>query len=311
MSDYICKAIAAGGRIRAYAASTKLLVETARRRHNTSPTITAALGRLLTAAAMMGSMMKSERERLTLKIAGDGPVQGLVAVANARAEVKGYALVPDVLLPPSPAGKLDVGRAVGAGTLSITRSLGVGEPFTGTCQLVSGEIAEDLTYYYAASEQTPSSVALGVLMNKNNTVRQAGGFIVQLMPDISEDVISRLEERLSAIQSITSMLESGMTPEDILTHICGDMDLEILARVPASYRCDCSRARTLDTLAGLGRKSLDWVAEGLPTEVVCEYCGMTYQYEADELLAALARREADRAAQPDRPAPDSADGKEV
>lgn len=310
MSDYICKAIAAGGRIRAYAASTKLLVETARRRHNTSPTITAALGRLLTAAAMMGSMMKSENERLTLKVSGDGSVQGLVAVANARAEVKGYALVPDVLLPPSPAGKLDVGRAVGAGTLSITRSIGVGEPFTGTCELVSGEIAEDLTYYYAASEQTPSSVALGVLMNKNNTVRQAGGFIVQLMPDVTEDVIARLEERLGAVRPITSMLESGMTPEDVLTHILGDMELEILERVPAAYRCDCSRERTLDTLAGLGRESLDWVAEGLPTEVVCEYCGMIYNYEADELQAALARREAERAARKDS-APDGADGKEA
>ncbi len=295
MSDYICKAIAENGRIRAYAASTRLLVETARRRHNTSPTVTAALGRLLTAASMMGSMLKSEKERLTLKISGDGPVQGLLAVANDRAEVKGYAGVPDVLLPPSPAGKLDVGRAVGAGTLSVTRDMGVGEPFTGTCELVSGEIAEDLTYYYAASEQTPSSVALGVLMNKNNTVRQAGGFILQLMPDVSEETIARLEERLGAIHSITAMLENGMTPEDILTHILGDMDLEILERVPTAYRCDCSRERTLETLAGLGRESLDWVKEGRPTEVVCEFCGMIYNYGAEEIEAALARREAEKA----------------
>ena len=297
MSDYICKAIAENGRIRAYAASTKLLVETARRRHNTSPTATAALGRLLTAAAMMGSMLKSDAERLTLKVSGDGPIGGLVAVTNSKAEVKGYAGVPDVLLPPSPAGKLDVGAAVGMGTLSVTRDLGVGEPFTGTCQLVSGEIAEDLTYYYAASEQTPSSVALGVLMNKNNTVRQAGGFIIQLMPDVSEETITRLEERLGAIHSITAMLEQGMTPEDILTHILGDMDLELLERVPAAYRCDCSRDRMLETLAGLGRESLDWVAEGKPTEVVCEFCGMIYNYEAPEIQAALARREAEKAAQ--------------
>lgn len=294
MSDYIVKAIAAEGRIRAYAASTRMLVETARRRHNTSPTVTAALGRLLTAAAMMGSMMKSETDRLTLKISGDGPVGGLVAVANAKAEVKGYALVPDVLLPPSPAGKLDVGRAVGAGTLSVTRSIGMGEPFTGTCELVSGEIAEDLTYYYAASEQTPSSVALGVLMNKNNTVRQAGGFIIQLMPGVTEEILSRLEERLGAIHSITAMLEDGMTPEDILSHVLGDMGLEILEHVPTAYHCDCSRERTLKTLAGLGRKSLDWVAEGLPTEVVCEYCGMIYQYDAAEIREALARHEAEQ-----------------
>ena len=306
MSDYLIKAIAADGRIRAYAASTRLLVETARRRHNTSPTVTAALGRLLTAAAMMGSMLKEEDERLTLKISGDGPVQGLVAVSNARAEVKGYALVPDVLLPPSPAGKLDVGRAVGAGTISVTRAIGVGEPFTGTCQLVSGEIAEDLTYYYAASEQTPSSVALGVLMNQNNTVRQAGGFIIQLMPGVTEEVIARLEERLRAITSITSMLESGMTPEDILTQVLGDMDLKILERVPTAYRCDCSRERTLETLAGLGKKSLDWVEKGLPTEVVCEFCGMIYQFEAEELREAIARREASRAAADDAP-----DGEDV
>lgn len=309
MSDYIVKAVAAGGRIRAYAATTKLLVETARRRHNTSPTITAALGRLLTAAAMMGSMLKGEDERLTLKITGDGPVGGLIAVANARAEVKGYALVPDVLLPPSPAGKLDVGRAVGAGTLSVTRAIGVGEPFTGTCQLVSGEIAEDLTYYYAASEQTPSSVALGVLMNQNNTVRQAGGFIIQLMPDVTEEVIARLEERLGAIHSITSLLSSGMTPEDILAHILGDMELSILERVPAAYRCGCSREGTLKTLAGLGRKSLDWVEEGLPTEVVCEFCGMKYQFEADELREAIARHEAERAAADSTP--EDGEGKEA
>lgn len=292
MSDYICKAIAENGRIRAYAATTRLLVETARRRHNTSPTVTAALGRLLTASAMMGSMLKNEEERLTLKVAGDGPVQGLVAVANSSAEVKGYALVPDVLLPPSPAGKLDVGRAVGAGTLSVTRDPGTGEPFTGTCELVSGEIAEDLTYYYAASEQTPSSVALGVLMNKTNTVRRAGGFILQLMPGVEEETIARLEERLGAIRSITALLEAGMTPEDILAHILGDMGLEILERVPASYRCDCSRERTLTTLAGLGRESLDWVAEGKPTEVVCQFCGTIYRFDAEEMEEALARREA-------------------
>jgi len=296
LPDYIVKAIAAEGRIRAYAASTKFLVETARRRHNTSPVATAALGRLLTAGAMMGSMMKNENDRLTLKIGGTGPIQGLVVVANAHAEVKGYAMVPDVMLPPSPAGKLDVGGAIGAGMLSVTRTLGFGEPFTGTCELISGEIAEDLTYYYAASEQTPSSVALGVLMNKNNTVRQAGGFIIQLMPDITEDIIVRLEERLGAIKSITAMLENGMTPEDILTHILGDMGLEMLETIPAAYRCDCSRERTLDTLAGLGRESLDWVYEDKPTEVVCEFCGMIYNYEPDEVKAAVSRREAEIAA---------------
>lgn len=291
MSDYICKAIAAGGYIRACAATTKLTVESARHYHNTSPVVTAALGRLLTAAAMMGSMMKSEGDKLTLKVNCEGPVQGLVAVANEKAEVKGYAGVTDVILPPSPAGKLDVGAAVGAGTLSVTRTLGLGEPFTGTCELISGEIAEDITYYFATSEQTPSSVALGVLMNKNNTVKQAGGFIIQLMPGISEELIDRLEEKLSTIHSITSMLQAGMTPEDILRDILGDMELEILETVPACYRCSCSRSKTLDTLAGLGRKSLDWVESGHPTEVICEFCSTVYQFDAEEIMAALEKRE--------------------
>lgn len=291
MSDYIIKATAADNRIRAYASRTRLLTETARHRHNTSPVATAALGRLLTAAAMMGSMMKSDIERLTLKINGDGPMQGVIAVANSKAEVKGYTLVPDVMLPPSEKGKLDVGGAVGFGLLSVTRDLGIGEPFTGTCELISGEIAEDLTYYFTISEQTPSAVALGVLMNKDNTVRQAGGFIIQLMPDVSEDCIARLEERIGGIKPITSMLNDGMSPEDILSFILGDMGLEILDRVPATFKCECSRPGTLEVIAGLGRENLDWVSNGLPTEVVCEYCGMIYNYTAGEVAEALTRRE--------------------
>lgn len=290
MSDYIVKAIAAQGMIRAYASTTRLTVEKARRRHNTSPTVTAALGRLLTAAGMMGCMMKNDTDKLTIRFAGDGPMQGMTVVADSKANVKGYALVPDAYRPANDKGKLDVGGVIGAGTLSVTRDIGFGEPFTGTCELVSGEVAEDLTYYFATSEQTPSAVALGVLMNKNNTVRAAGGIIVQLMPGIDDATIEILEQRLGAITAISSMLDAGMKPEEILTQVFEGMDLEILETVPTDFHCECTRSKTLKVIAGLDPKALnEWIEKDLPTEVVCEYCGTKYLYQADEVREAMIR----------------------
>ncbi len=284
MKDYIVKAIAADGKVRAYAATTKLLVERARMYHNTSPVITAALGRLLTAAAMMGSMLKSEEDKLTLKINGDGPMRGMVAVSNYKSQVKGYAFETDVILPPNDKGKLDVGGAVGRGFLSVTRDIGVGTPFTGVSELVTGEVAEDLTYYFASSEQTPSAVALGVLMNKNNTVKQAGGLIVQLMPGVDEETISRLEERIGKIQSITSMLDSGMMPEDILREVLDGFSPELLETVPAEFKCDCSREKMKKILTGLDPNELEvWTKEDKPTEAVCEFCGTAYVFQPDEI----------------------------
>ena len=243
MADYVIRATAAQGQIRAFAATTRDLVEQARISHNTSPVATAALGRLLTAGVMMGCDMKGENDLLTLKIQGDGPIAGLTVTADSRGNVKGYAFNPMVMLPPNEKGKLDVGGALGVGVLSVIKDIGLKEPYVGQTILVTGEIAEDLTYYYATSEQTPSSVALGVLMNKDNTVRQSGGFIIQLMPGASEDIIGRLENKLKEISSITTLLDVGNTPEMILEYVLGEFGLEIGGRLPAAFYCNCTKDR--------------------------------------------------------------------
>ncbi len=284
MSDYLLKATAANHQIRAYAATTEKIVEEARQRHNTSPIASAALGRLLTAGAMMGAMMKTQEEKLTLRINGSGPIGGLVVCADANARVKGYAKNPQVMLPPTEQGKLDVAGAVGAGVLSVTRDLGIGEPFTGNSILVSGEIAEDLTYYFATSEQTPSSVALGVQMNKDNTVKHAGGFIIQLLPDAEESIAEILEKKITALPPITTLLDQGNTPEDILQLLLGDFHLQILSKIPCSFSCDCNKERILGAISGLNREELaSWIEDQIPVEAVCEFCGKKYQIEPTEL----------------------------
>lgn len=290
MTDYIVRAAAADYQIRAFAATTKELAEAARKAHNTSPAATAALGRLLTAGAMMGSMMKGADDVLTLKIKGDGPLGGITVTADSSANVKGYVNNPMVLIHAKPNGKLDVSGAVGRGELTVIRDIGMKEPYVGQTDLVSGEIAEDLTYYYAVSEQTPSSVALGVLMDKDtNTVRQAGGFIIQLMPDASEEVISALEKRLGEISSVTSLLESGMTPEDILKSLLGDMGLQILDRMPARFHCNCSKERVRKAVVSVGRKELEqMIGEGKPIEVNCHFCNTNYEFTVEELKEILA-----------------------
>lgn len=227
MSDYIIRAMAAGGQIRAFAATTKDLVEHARQIHNTSPVATAGLGRMLTAASMMGATLKNSSDVLTLIAKGDGPLGGITVTADSASNVKGYVNNPSFVNPPNFFGKFDVGGAIGNGTLTVIKDIGLKEPYSGQVSLITGEIAEDLTYYFATSEQVPTSVALGVLMNKNNTVRQAGGFIIQLMPFASDEVIDALEAKIKGITSITSLLDSGMSPEDILNQVLGDMDLEI------------------------------------------------------------------------------------
>lgn len=243
MGDYMVRATAANAQVRAFAATTKELVETARQAHNTSPVVTAGLGRLLTAGVMMGSMLKGDDDLLTLQVRGDGPVRGLTVTANAKGEVKGYATVPDVILPANAKGKLDVGGAVGRGTLSVIRDLGLKEPYVGQTALVTGEIGDDLTSYFATSEQTPSSVGLGVLMEKTNTVRCAGGFIIQLMPFAEEETISKLEHNLSLINSVTVLLDQGMTPEQLLERVLDGFDVEITDRMPCSFTCNCSKER--------------------------------------------------------------------
>ncbi len=284
MEDYLVRAIAANGQVRAFAAYTKNTVETARQAHNTSPVVTAGLGRLLTAGAMMGSMMKGDRDVLTIKAEGSGPVGHYLVTADSKGNVKGYAANPNVILPANAAGKLDVGGSLGVGLLTVIKDLGLKEPYTGTCELVSGEIAEDLTYYFASSEQTPSSVGLGVLMTKDNTVNVAGGFIIQLMPDATEETISIVEEKISTIKSVTSMLENGLDPEGIINLILGGLDPEILDKMPVRFYCNCSKERVSKALIAIGRKELDnIIADNEPIEVKCHFCNKAYNFTVDEL----------------------------
>ena len=284
MADYIVRATAADAQIRAFACTTRGVVETARQAHNTSPVVTAALGRLLSAGAMMGSMLKGEEDLLTLQIRGDGPVQGLMVTADAKGNVKGYANVPDVILPANAKGKLDVAGAVGSGNLRVIRDMGLKEPYVGQTLLQTGEIAEDLTFYFATSEQVPSSVGLGVLMERDNPVRQAGGFIIQLMPFAEDAVIDRLEQNLSRVTSVTAMLDAGNTPEQMLELLLEGMDCEILETRPAAFLCNCDRPRIEKVLISLGKKEIrDMIEDGQEIEVNCQFCGKHYKFSVDEL----------------------------
>ena len=290
MSDYMIRATAADGQVRAFAVTAMDTVETARKAHDTSPVATAALGRLLSAGAMMGSMMKGEKDLLTLRMEGDGPIGGLLVTADAFGNVKGYAFHPEVMLPPNDKGKLDVGGALGVGVLSVIKDIGLKEPYVGQTILVSGEVAEDLTYYYATSEQVPSSVALGVLMNKDNTVRQAGGFIIQLLPGASDELIDRLEERLGVMEPVTSLLDKGMTPEEMLEALLGDFGLEILDRMPVAFSCDCTKERVEKALVSIGKKELqDMIDDGKEIEVNCQFCNRHYVFSVEELKGLFSR----------------------
>ncbi len=290
MGDYIIRATAENAYIRAFAATTRDLVEEARQRHNTSPVCTAALGRLLTAGAMMGIMMKGEDDILTIRVDSDGPIQGIVVTADSKANVKGYCFNPNVLIHANDKGKLDVGGAVGFGHISVIRDIGLKEPYVGQTDLVTGEIAEDLTYYFASSEQVPSSVALGVLMNRENTVRRAGGFIIQIMPGADDDVITRLEDRLKELPPVTTMLDEGLTPELILERVLGDFDLEILEKIPTRFHCNCDKKRVEKALVSIGEKDLrELIAEGKPVELNCHFCNTNYTFEVEELKQILKR----------------------
>lgn len=289
MKDYIVRATAAEGQVRAFAATTRELVETARQRHETSPVATAALGRLLTAGAMMGSMMKNDTDMLTLQIRSGGPIGGITVTADSHANVKGYVLNPDVVLPPKN-GKLDVGGAVGVGLLQVIKDMGLKEPYAGQTILVSSEIAEDLTYYFANSEQVPSSVGLGVLMEKNNTVKCAGGFLIQLMPFAEEKTISQLEENLKNVTSVTALLDEGYTPEQLLEALLGNLGLEITDTMPTQFSCNCSKERVEQAVVSIGRKDIqEMIDEGKDIEVKCHFCNTAYNYTVGDLERIIKR----------------------
>lgn len=286
MKDYIVRATAANNQIRAFAATTKNLVEEARQRHNTSPVATAALGRLLTAGTIMGSMMKNEKDMLTIQIKCDGPIQGLTVTADVKGNVKGYVENPNVMLPPSKAGKLDVAKALGLGVLNVIKDMGLKEPYLGQTILVTSEIAEDLTYYFTTSEQVPSSVGLGVLMEKNNTVKQAGGFIVQVMPFIQEDVLTKLEENIAKIDSVTAMLDQGMTPEQLLETVLEGLDVVFTDNMDTSFSCNCSKERVEKALISIGKKEIqEMINDGKPIEMHCHFCNTSYEFTVEEMKA--------------------------
>ena len=290
MNDYIIRATAANDQIRAFAAVTTEMVETAREHHNTSPVATAALGRLLTAGAMMGSMMKGEKDVLTLQIKAGGPLQGITVTADSQGNVKGYVGNPDVCIPANSKGKLDVAGAVGPGFLTVIKDMGLKEPYSGQVMLQTCEIAEDLTYYFATSEQVPSAVGLGVLMNKNNTVRQAGGFIVQLMPFAEEEVISKLEQNVQKINSVTNLLEEGHTPESLLEKVLEGFDVQINEKMDTRFHCNCSKERVEKALISIGRKELnEMIQEGKPIEMNCHFCNTNYNFTVEELKEILRR----------------------
>ena len=290
MSDYIIRATAANSQIRAFAAVTTDVVETARKAHNTSPVATAALGRLLTGGAMMGTMMKGDKDILTLQIHAGGPLQGITVTADSKGNVKGYVGNPNVCIPANSKGKLDVAGAVGVGFMNIIKDMGLKEPYMGQVALQTSEIADDLTYYFATSEQVPSAVGLGVLMNKDNTVRQAGGFIVQLMPFAEESVIAKLEENVQKINSVTNLLEEGHTPESLLEKVLEGFDIEINDRMDTKFYCNCSKERVEKALISIGRKELnELIQEGKEVEMNCHFCNTKYVFSVEELKEILRR----------------------
>ena len=290
MADYIVRATAANSQIRAFAATTRDLTEHARAAHNTSPVATAALGRLLTAGSMMGVMMKGEKDLLTLQVKAGGPLEGITVTADSKGNVKGYVGNPNVILHANDKGKLDVAGAVGVGFMNVIKDMGLKEPYVGQTVLQTSEIAEDLTYYFATSEQVPSSVGLGVLMEKDNTVKQAGGFIIQLMPFTEESVISQLEENLKDVTSVTTMLEEGHTPESLLKTLLKGFDIEINETIPTQLYCNCDKDRVEKALISVGRKELqEMIDEGKEIEMNCHFCNRNYTFSVEELKNILKR----------------------
>ena len=290
MKDYIVRAMTADGYVKAMAISSTHLVERARNIHKTTPTATAALGRVLTAASMMGNLQKVENGALTLQVKGNGPLGTILATSDAVGNVRGYVHNPSITLLEKYAGKLDVGAAVGTdGMLTVIRDLQMKEPYIGSVALVSGEIADDVTAYFAQSEQTPTACALGVLVATDQSVKVAGGYLIQLLPGAPEEVISRLEQGIAKAGAVTPMLSDGLTPEDILRRVMADFELEFLETTEVCYKCYCSRERVASTLITVGKKDLqEMIDEGKPITIECQFCDTKYQFTPDELRELLA-----------------------
>ena len=289
--DYLVRATAADEKVRAFAIRSTEIAATARETHKTLPVVTAALGRLLSAGAMMGSMMKGENDKLTLQMKGDGPIGMMTVTADSHGNIKGFPANPAVDIPRKYAGKLDVGAAVGKGILTVIMDLGLREPYNGQVEIQTGEIGDDLAYYFTVSEQTPSAVGLGVMVDTDSTVKHSGGFIIQLMPDADEETVAAIESKVNGAPSVTSMMEDGMSPEDILEYYLGDLDLKINETEPVRFYCDCSKEKVARALATISRKDLEEIInDGEEIEVKCHFCNSAYKFGIDELNEIMANR---------------------
>jgi hsp33 protein len=292
--DYIVRASLANDSVRAFAISSTHLVAEARERHRTLPVVTAALGRLLSAGAIMGSMMKGDQDIVTISLKGDGPAGYITVTADSHGHVKGFPGNPNVDIPRKYAGKLDVGTAVGRGLLTVSYDLGLKEPYSGQVEIQTGEVAEDLAYYFTVSEQLPSAVGLGVMVDTDSSVKHAGGFIVQLLPDAPEDVIELLEKKLANLEPVTTMMEQGMTPEEILLHIFEGVDIEFTERHDVKFYCDCSKEKVKRALAAISDKDLqDIVNDDEDIEVKCYFCNTAYKFSIADIKDILSSRKID------------------
>lgn len=288
MTDYLVRALAYDGQVRAYSARTTESVGEAQRRHYTWPTASAALGRSMTASVMLGAMMKGE-EKLTIKINGGGPLGTILVDANAKGEVRGYVSNPQTHFDLNDQGKLDVRRAVGTeGTLSVSKDIGLLQPFVGQVPIVSGELGEDFTHYIVTSEQVPSSVGVGVIVNPDNTIQASGGFIIQLMPGTDEEIIAQIEQRLAEIPTISNMVRDGMTPEQILDEVLGADNVKVLDTMPVQFQCQCSRGRISNAITGLGTAELeDMIVTDGQAEAQCHFCNENYLFTREDLESLL------------------------
>ena len=289
MNDYLVRGMTMDGFVKMVAIRSTEIVSRAAEIHNTTPNATAALGRCLTAASMMGNMQKVENGSMTLQVRGGGPIGTITVVSDAEGNVRGCVTEPQVPLVEKFPGKLDVGATVGTdGTITVIRDLQMKEPYIGSTQLISGEIGDDITAYFVQSEQTPTACALGVLVDRDSSVKVAGGYIVQLLPGAPDEVIDVLEAGIQRAGAVTKMLEKGMTPEEILTEVCGDLGVLFFENEPVSYKCYCSRERVTAALISLGRKELEEIAEeGKTFPVECQFCDTIYEFTPENIAEIL------------------------
>jgi molecular chaperone Hsp33 len=288
LSDYLIRALAYEGQVRAFAVRSTETVSEAQKRHDTWPTASAALGRAMTAGVIMGAMLKGN-DKLTIKIEGKGPVGAIIVDSDAKGHVRGYLTNPHVHFDLNKHGKLDVARAVGTdGTLTIVKDIGLRDHFTGQVPIISGELGEDFTYYFASSEQIPSSVGVGVLVNPDNSILASGGFIIQLLPGTSEETIDKIEKRLSTIEPISKLIQKGLTPEEILTEVLGDNNVKVLEKMPISFHCHCSKERIENAIQILGKEEIEDIIEKEgKAEAQCHFCNEWYHLTKEELISLI------------------------